>query len=109
MSPAWEVLRAAGVPSGAIRAVPTDGFDAGRLPAALSALCDADFVELDDTERECLFAWLRAFQHHWPERFEALLPRVGSRALNDLKDSRSDANRYLKLRRIAIENLAGSL
>lgn len=109
MSTAWEQLRAAGVPSGAVRAVPTEPVDPERWRAALGTLCAANFEGLEDVDRECLFAWLRAFQHHWPERFEAVFPLVGARALTELRDSGRDDNRYLKLRRIAIANLSRTL
>ena len=73
----------------------------------VAALCEARFEGLDRTMRECLFAWLRAFRHHWPEHFEQILGHPGIAALAALDDPAADSNRYLKLRRIAVENLAG--
>ncbi|HEY4187610.1 MAG TPA: hypothetical protein VGP07_21210 [Polyangia bacterium] len=109
MSTAWEELRAAGVPVGAVCAIPTEPVDAGRWRAALGTLCAENFEGLEEVDRECLFAWLRAFQHHWPERFEAVFPQIGTRALTELSDPGRDDNRYLKLRRIAVENLSRTL
>ena len=78
------------------------------MPAdvALRGVLAAGLAELDESQRECLRAWLRAFRHHWPERFEAILGTMGARTLSDLERFSYDQNRYLKLRRIAIANLA---
>lgn len=69
----------------------------------------ANIHVLDSTERDCLLAWLRAFQHHWAESFERILGDAGHGAIRLLQDSGVDPNRYLKLRRIAIENLSLAL
>jgi hypothetical protein len=105
---AWEVLTDAGVPDGAPRTPPRAPLDAGLVPQALSAISErAD--ELAPHELECLAAWLSAFQHHWPDRFGSILGAVGARAHALVSPYDVDPNRYLKLRRIAVENLAGRL
>ncbi len=56
---------------------------------------------------ECLLAWLRACCQHWRPSFEAILGDPGAAAITSLDTPEVDPNRYLELRRIAIENLAG--
>jgi hypothetical protein len=109
MADAWEVLCAWGVPSGAIRPRPTAPFAAAEVADALAEVAVSRFEALSAAQRECLLAWLRGFRHEWPERFQTILGALGSRAIAELDDPRVDPNRYLKFRRIAIENLAGSL
>jgi hypothetical protein len=76
---------------------------------ALADVVQSRFEPLAPAQRECLLAWLRGFRHEWPGRFQSILGTLGARAIAELDDPRFDPNRYLKLRRIAIENLAGSL
>jgi hypothetical protein len=101
----WEVLRDAGVPDGAIRPRGTGPLDARSVARALrEAVLKGQ--PLETSEAECLAAWLGAFSHHWPDRFIAILGDAGHEALAHLRNAVLDPNRYLKLRRIAIENLA---
>ena len=109
MSAAWEVLCAGGVPAGAVRPCPAGALDQSAIRDALAAVCRTDLDGLDQGLRECLLAWLRAFEHHWPDRFASMLGDVGRDALARLAHPLPDPNRYLKLRRIAIENLAAAL
>jgi hypothetical protein len=93
------------LPEGPIRRPPRGPADAVRLRAAVAALaarCD----EMDPWHREPLLAWLRGFKHHWPGRFAAILGPPGEECLARLAALPADSNRYLKLRRIAIENLS---
>jgi len=63
--------------------------------------------DLPPTElREPLLAWLSAFRHHWPDTWKRELGAPGVDLLERLSAAPYDANRYLKLRRIAIESLA---
>ena len=55
---------------------------------------------------EPMLAWLRALLLHWPSRFRELAGPEGERLIAELEARLFDPNRYLKLRRIAIENLA---
>ncbi len=111
MDEAWNILVAAGVPDGAVR--PLRGQlgsaasrpDGARVCAALAAVASR-LDDLSSRDRELIFAWLRAYVHHWPVAFSAALGRTGADVLEALAHDRFDPNRYLKLRRIAIENLA---
>jgi hypothetical protein len=105
MDEEWEALAAAGLPEGPIRRPPQGPVDPLRLRQAVAALA-ARCAEIDPWHREPLQAWLRGFRHHWPESFAAILGPVGDHCLALLAALPADPNRYLKLRRIAIENLA---
>lgn len=97
------MLESAGVPLGAIRA--PHRVDDTLLRAALDVVA-SDLHTLAPTERLALLAWLAAFHHHWPVRFRESLGEAGNRLLADLHRRPFDANHYLKLRRIAVDNLA---
>lgn len=97
----WEVLRAAGVPSGAVRPGPTR-FDPDALREALGIVTTGELSELDGA---CLCAWLAALGHHWPSRFEAVAGENGRALLARLRAT-ADDGRVIKLRRIAVSNLA---
>lgn len=105
MDDAWEVLAATGLPEGPIRAAPRGPVDAIRMREALAAIA-APSAQIEAWHVEPLLAWLRGFKHHWPKRFAATLGPVGEDCLARLAQLPADPNRYLKLRRIAIENLA---
>jgi hypothetical protein len=105
MNDAWEVLAAAGMPEGAIRPTPRGPIDAARLRAAVDAVA-AEPGEIDPWHVEPLLAWLHGFKHHWPPAFAAILGAAGERCLARLEALPADSGRYLKLRRIAIENLS---
>lgn len=90
----------AGMPDGAPhlrRGTP----DPMAVRAAVAELESGDAVPTPDA----LLAWLRALRHHWPGRFAELAGEPGARLIETLEPA-SDPNRTLKLRRIAIENLA---
>jgi hypothetical protein len=103
---AWTVLVSAGMPDGAIRAAAPRP-DPAALREALRTVVGRN-APLSDRDREPLLAWLRGFRQHWPSAFASTLGDVGSDALDFLEDRPVDTNRYLKLRRIAIANLAAS-
>jgi hypothetical protein len=105
MDEAWEVLTAAGLPEGPLRAVPPGPLDAGRLRAAVAALA-APSGDIDAWHAEPLLACLRGFKHHWPQRFATILGPAGDACMARAAALPADPNRYLKLRRIAIENLS---
>jgi hypothetical protein len=104
---AWTVLVSAGMPDGAIRTAAGSGPDPAAVREALRTVVGRD-APLRDRDREPLLAWLRGFRQHWPSAFASTLGDVGRDALGSLEDGPVDANRYLKLRRIAIANLAAS-
>ena len=105
MTPDWNALRAAGVPDGPPRP-PARAIDFVRVRAELSTL---DPNVLDAVERAVLLAWLEAWHHHWPSRFARELGSTGERLRAALWAAPVDRGRYLKLRRIATENLAAAL
>jgi hypothetical protein len=105
MPEAWEVLCMAGVPDRAARSKADGRLESSSVARALGVVVSR--VEgLDVSERECLTAWLAAFRHHWPDRFSDILGPAGESALARMDRGGFDPNRYLKLRRIATENLA---
>ncbi len=103
---AWKQLEAAGLPTGAIRPAPRQ-LDAGAVRHAVESILDGGSIA--PALREPLLAWLAAWQHHWPSSFDDVLGAAGRQLAASVGASPLDANRYLKLRRIAIENLAGVL
>ncbi len=105
MEASWKVLVEAGLPEGVVRKPPAWPLDDARLRSALGAVASR-FEEVSPERRELLLAWLRAWKHHWPVRFGSLLGASGERCLSLLPEQPADPNRYLKMRRIAIENLA---
>jgi hypothetical protein len=108
MDDAWEVLAANGLPEGPIRPAPRRLADPVQLRAAVAAVASRS-DEIDEWHVEPLLAWLRGFKHHWPERFATILGLAGEDCLASLGALPADPNRYLKLRRIAIENLSHML
>jgi hypothetical protein len=103
---AWETLCEAGVPDGPLRPPPCH-LDPPTLCSAVAEIA-ADLGRLEPRRRDPLRAWLRGFRHHWPQRFAEILGPAGEACLDQMPEP-DDANRYLKLRRIAIANLAGVL
>jgi hypothetical protein len=93
----------AGLPDGAIRPRPKGPFEAARVREAVreAASAPADVAPL--------LAWLRAWQQHWGSHFRRTLGDEGDQIVKRLRASLDDENRYLKLRRIAIENLSAML
>ncbi len=105
MNDAWEVLAAAGMPEGAIRPTRQGSIDPIRVRAAVAAVA-SEPGEIDPWHVEPLLAWLRGLKHHWPPTFNAILGPAGEQFLARLERLPADPGRYLKLRRIAIENLS---
>ncbi len=104
MDEAWRILTEAGLPDGALRPAPVT-LDAQRLRGALEEVTSG-LDQLETRQLELLQAWLKGWRHHWPRRFTEILGRAGDRCYHQVAHAAVDANRYLKLRRIAIENLA---
>jgi hypothetical protein len=102
---AIEILARAGAPVGPPRAAPSSLPDDAELRRA--AFWVASHVAPDDLVPHV--AWLSAFRHHWPTRFSSVFGRRGEELLAELRRAVADENRYLKLRRIAVENLAAVL
>ncbi|MEM6788192.1 MAG: hypothetical protein AAF928_07770 [Myxococcota bacterium] len=102
--PSWRTLEALGVPLGPPRP-PPKAFDATLARRAFEAVAAST---ASPTEREALAAWLAAIAHHWPSRFLEVAGPEGHRRLRALRVGLDDG-RVVKLRRIAIANLAGVL
>lgn len=97
----WQILRDGGLPL----AIEPSG--ASPAPDELAAATRAAVAE-DPTGRqgEALAAFVFAWQHHWPRVFQAVFGGDGAGLLAWAGNQFSDDGRYLKLRRIAIENLS---
>ena len=106
MDAAWQVLMPFGLPDGPARPAPTGPLDERAVVDAVACL---DGMQLSTHEREVLLAWLAAFEHHWGDRYRRSFGDLGISLLARLRGGEYDINRFLKLRRIAIENLAAVL
>lgn len=107
MDDAWETLVELGLPWGAIRPPPRGPLDPERARAALRAVAASGPPA--PARVAPLLAWLKAWRHHWPDSFDDALGPDGHAIVARLEAALDDPNRYLKLRRVAIENLAGIL
>lgn len=107
MERAWDVLMVAGLPDGPLRPLPV-AMPIDDVKRAIHELLPNAHV-LSTHQRELLLAWLRAWQHHWPRRFDQVLGDDGEALIQVLRSAPVDESRYLKLRRIAIANLANLL
>jgi hypothetical protein len=61
--------------------------------------------QLTPAARDALLAWLLAFRRHWPSAYRRIFGDTGEELVGALEVD-CDANKVLKLRRIAVENLA---
>ena len=95
---------ALGLPVGALRRQPSLGVDSAAIRSDVTSVT-AD-PGLEPARAVPLLAWLAAWHHHWPARFAQVFGSDGPALLATLADRVDDDNRYLKLRRIAIANLA---
>jgi hypothetical protein len=97
----WQILRDGGLPL----AIERTG-----APAAVNELAWATRAAVADNpagrDGEALAAFVFAWHHHWPRVFQGVFGDAGSGLLAWAGQQFSDDGRYLKLRRIAIENLA---
>ncbi len=105
MDDVWKTLRRAGVPLG----YGTDAVHLGeRDELARRVLGVIRSADVSERERVAVVAWLGAWASGWPSSFAATFGEEGGlllvRARRDV-----DADRYLKLRRIAKARLATAL
>lgn len=101
------MLLEAGVPEGAIR--PGSGWlDREGVRQAIHDLARG-LEAIEPRQVEPLLAWLRGWRHHWPGSFAATAGSEGEALIAQLEARGPDWNRYLKLRRIALENLSRAL
>lgn len=101
MVDAWQILRDGGLPLAMGRSERRRA--AGELAQAAHA---AIASEPSGREAEALAAFVLAWQQHWPTSFNSAHGARAAGVLAWARDHTLDENRYLKLRRIALENLA---
>jgi hypothetical protein len=101
MRDAWQILRDGGLPL----AMPVSG---RRPSAAELAVATREAISTHPTGRdaEALAAFVLAWHQHWPTTFAAELGGEVTGVLDWAQGHKDDDDRYLKLRRIALENLA---
>jgi hypothetical protein len=100
MPDAWQILRDGGVPI----VGPTTG--ARPSLAALASSVRTSLAGARGRDAEALAAWLLAWRAHWPSSFAATFAEDLAAIVEWATAHATDPNRYLKLRRIAIETLA---
>ena len=97
----WQILRDGGLP------LAIDRTGASTTVDELATAARAAVAEHPSgREAEALAAFVFACHHHWPRVFADAFGDAGSALLAWAGRQFSDDNRYVKLRRIAIENLA---
>jgi hypothetical protein len=102
----WKLLIQLGLPKGAAHRVEGDIFSKAR--ESRNAVHSLSNARLASADIDVLAAWLSAFKHHFPSAFSEVLGSVGEDCLSQLRPN-VDPDRYLKLRRIALSNLASLL
>lgn len=101
MHDAWQILRDGGLPL----ALPMSGTTRSSKDLA-SATRAAIAQRPTGREAEALAAFVFAWHHHWPGSFEHELGPDAATVVAWASQHAVDEGRYLKLRRIALENLA---
>jgi hypothetical protein len=97
----WQILRDGGLP------LSIEGTGASPTVSELAAATRAAVAEQPTgRDGEALAAFVFAWHHHWPRLFEQAFGDAAARLVSWAAKQFSDDGRYLKLRRIAIENLA---
>lgn len=100
MVDAWQILRDAGVP------IAGERFQRRHDRAELAAATRTAIAGAKGREAEALAAFVLAWHQHWPSAFAAAFPGDAERITDWASRQFSDDNRYVKLRRIALANLA---
>ena len=104
MDDAWQILRDGGLPLATSRSP--------RRPTAhelAAAIRSAIATNPTGRDADALTAFALAWAHHWPSSFAAELGSDTETVIAWARERARDENRYLKLRRIALENLANLL
>ena len=100
MADAWQILRDGGLPI----ATPSSGTHRSARELA-DAVLIAIASEPTGRDAEALAAYVLAWQQHWPTSYTRELG-ARSEVLAWARAHVHDDNRYLKLRRLALENLS---
>ncbi|MEE8409516.1 MAG: hypothetical protein V3T05_07920 [Myxococcota bacterium] len=103
MTDTWKLLVDLGLPDGAAKPRSSARLPVKRLRAAVLEEAGAT---TKPRHTELLLAWLSAWRRHWPSAFIEVFGQAGVDLIVELRSRPHDPNRYLKLRRIATENLA---
>jgi hypothetical protein len=98
----WQVLKDLGLPDGPPRRQAYVELDPARTRVGVREV----LRELEPGRVAPLMAWLSAWRHHWSDHFDRTFGAEGPVYIRELAQRLEDPNRYLKLRRIAIANLA---
>jgi hypothetical protein len=100
----WQILHRAGLPMAGERhgAPPSEAEMAEALGAVLA-------VGSALRERDALVAFVDAWRQHWPSSFARALGSDAAEVARWAEANRGDEGRRLKLRRIALANLATTL
>jgi len=97
----WQILRDGGVPL----ALPVSGTRPGAAELA-TATRSAITSRPAGRDAEALAAFVFAWHHHWPDSFATELGGDATEIIAWATRHACDDGRYLKLRRIALENLS---
>ncbi|CAN5461195.1 hypothetical protein BH11MYX1_BH11MYX1_44820 [soil metagenome] len=101
MREVWQILRDGGLPLAIERSGVT------TTPKELAVATRAAIAEAPcGRDAEALAAFVFAWHHHWPASFAIELGGDAEAVVGWAARNAIDDNRYLKLRRIALENLA---
>jgi hypothetical protein len=104
MESPWQILRDGGLPV----AAPCSG--TRRTSAELAAATRTAIAEEPcGRAAEALAAFVLAWRAHWPTSFAAVFVLDAPSVIGWAERNVADDGRYLKLRRIAVENLADVL
>jgi len=103
MRDAWESLIEMGLPDGAPHPRDRRAFSDAQAREALESI---EPRAIETERREPLLAWLEGYRQHFRDRWQKEIGALGEARIAELEALPIDRNRYLKLRRIAIANLA---
>ena len=100
----WQILHRAGLPMAGERdgAPPSQEEIAEAMRAVIA-------TRITGRERDALVAFIDAWQQHWPTSFARSLGGDATAVARWSEAHRGDEGRRLKLRRIALANLATTL
>ena len=103
MGSAWQILHRAGLPLFGRRTGPVP--DIADMARAVLEILDGEQLA-PGPERDALAAFLLGWHHEWPTSFAGAFGADAERVAGWAAERIDDRNRYIKLRRIAIANLA---